>query len=630
MLIDYEPAELFAGDSVDRQLLIRYDGGMLTNVDIYSENFELTESLCSEKALRFGSCEASKVAFTHSARSTLLLDKKLDISMALAGHTDRPFTIGNYTVKSDKPTADRLRREIVAYDALYDVLNADVADWYNKLLPTTESRVTLLAFRNSFFAHFNIQQETAQLVNDGMIVEKTVEPSELSGKMVLTAILELNGCFGRINRAGKFQYVFLREIQKGLYPRDDLYPGDDLYPSDEAGTHFIRTKDCINCTYEDFETEKITKLQIRKEENDIGAIAGNGSNTYIIQNNFLVYGKPADDLQMVAERLLGVIGGVWYRPANIEAVGNPCLEPGDGIRLWTRYEIIYTYILSRRMKGIQALRDTYTAEGEPRQKEKVNSVRKDIIELKGRTNTLVRTVEETKLTIADLERGLSTQITQNAAEIKLLAQADAGLQSQITQNAANISSKVSKGGVVSEINQSAEQILLKANRLVVESTNFKLDANGNATFSGLVTGASITGGMITGTTITGSTIVSQSSNGNVEISSGRIFIKDSAGTDFMELMSGQITFTKGSSVTNINGERVYTSGYITCSGNLSCRTLNESVPITAANIGSYTVPSMWTPVPKTGGNGQYLSIGGYAIPTGDWVVAYCTKFALKQ
>ena len=47
----------------------------------------------------------------------------------------------------------------------------------------------------------------------------------------------------------------------------------------------------INCTYQDFKTKAIDKLQIRKEENDIGVVVGEGDNTYIIQDNFLVYGK---------------------------------------------------------------------------------------------------------------------------------------------------------------------------------------------------------------------------------------------------------------------------------------------------------------------------------------------------
>ena len=53
-----------------------------------------------------------------------------------------------------------------------------------------------------------------------------------------------------------------------------------------------------------------------------------------------------------------------------------------------------------------------------------------------------------------------------------------------------ISSKVSVGDVCSEINQSSEQITLNSNRLVVNSTNFTLDRNGNVSVSGILNGSS--------------------------------------------------------------------------------------------------------------------------------------------
>lgn len=49
---------------------------------------------------------------------------------------------------------------------------------------------------------------------------------------------------------------------------------------------------------------------------------------------------------------------------------------------------------------------------------------------------------------------------------------------------AEISLKVNKGDVVSEINLSPEVVELKGNRLVVDSANFKLDKEGNAQYSG--------------------------------------------------------------------------------------------------------------------------------------------------
>lgn len=54
-----------------------------------------------------------------------------------------------------------------------------------------------------------------------------------------------------------------------------------------------------------------------------------------------------------------------------------------------------------------------------------------------------------------------------------------------------IEMKVSKGEVSSELSLEPGQVVLKSNRLIVESTNFKLKSNGDAVFSGDVIGASI-------------------------------------------------------------------------------------------------------------------------------------------
>lgn len=307
-----------------------------------------------------------------------------------------------------------------------------------------------------------------------------LEPSKLSGKTVVTAICEINGCFGHIGRDGRMQYIFLKEMVEGLYPADTLYPRDDLFPADAMNVEQISKSNYITAKYEDYTTARINKLQIRQEEDDIGAIHGTGNNGYIVQDNFLVYGKSSEELQTIAANLYSVICKVWYRPAHVEAKGNPCLEVGDGIKVHTTYTVIYSYILQRTLKGIQSLRDTYDAEGEQYQSEDVNSVHESIIQLKGKTNKLTRTIEETRSEIANIEKGLSTRITQNAEEIALEAQraseAEGLLSARITVNADKINLKVSKDNIISEINQTAEKITIKASKIdllgLVEADEF--------------------------------------------------------------------------------------------------------------------------------------------------------------
>jgi hypothetical protein len=464
-VINYQYAELFKKDSIDKQLTIETDDKTtkITNVELHQEQFELTESICSESELTIGSCEAAVLKFTVSNIFLPMKDKMITVKTVIDNNTANPFQIGRYKVYSDTPTADRTKRDIVAYDSLYDVINADVAEWYNTLLPDKDSVTTMKAFRDSFFGYFGIEQADAQLVNDDMKVEKTVEPEELSGATVLNCICEINGCFGHIGRDGRFHYIYLEQEIQGLYPRNNLYPADDLYPREPKSTRISKSL-YISAQYEDFLVKTIDKLQIRKEEDDIGVIVGSGTNAYVIQDNFLVYGKGSEELTGIANNIYGKIRGIIYRPFSADCKGNPCIEVGDAVRLPTKYEIIESYVLKRTLKGIQALRDNYEATGEEYRSTQVNSVHKSIIQLKGKTNVLTRTIEETNSKITDVESGLSSEIKQTATDIRAEVKNTAdGLSSSIEQTAESITSEVkrakqSEEELSSKITQTAESI----------------------------------------------------------------------------------------------------------------------------------------------------------------------------
>jgi gas vesicle protein len=464
-VVNYQYAELFKKDSIDKQLTIETDDKTtkITNVELHQEQFELTESICSESELTIGSCEAAVLKFTVSNIFLPMKDKMITVKTVIDNNTANPFQIGRYKVYSDTPTADRTKRDIVAYDRLYDVINADVAEWYNTLLPDKDSVTTMKAFRDSFFGYFGIEQADAQLVNDDMKVEKTVEPEELSGATVLNCICEINGCFGHIGRDSKFHYIYLEQEIQGLYPRNNLYPADDLYPREPKSTRISKSL-YISAQYEDFLVKTIDKLQIRKEEDDIGVIVGSGTNAYVIQDNFLVYGKGSEELTGIANNIYGKIRGIIYRPFSADCKGNPCNEVGDAVRLPTKYEIIESYVLKRTLKGIQALRDNYEATGEEYRSTQANSVHKSIIQLKGKTNVLTRTIEETNSKITDVESGLSSEIKQTANSIRSeVSDSVNNLSSSIQQNAESIATEVKRaneaeGNLSTKITQTAESI----------------------------------------------------------------------------------------------------------------------------------------------------------------------------
>lgn len=478
-MVNYKYGDLFKKDTVDKQLSIVSDDGKIniTNTELHQEKFELTESLCSEQELTFGSCEAAMIKFTVSNTFLPMKGRWMTVRMSLGGHADIPFQFGRYKVDSDTPTADRTCRDVVAYDALYDILNADVAAWYNTVFPSHKEQqkdkdgktttvtvydpVTMKQFRDSFFNHFGIEQADIILVNDGMSIEKTVAVTassetssdteesstigeSMSGKEVLSCICEINGCMGHMGRDGKFHYIYLEQNIQGLYPKNDLYPADDLFPRDPKSNRI--GKDLyITAEYEDFLVKTINKLQIREQKNDIGVIVGTGDNAYVIEDNFLVYGKGTKELKGIAKNILSKIRGIVYRPFTADCKGNPCLEVGDAVRLPTRYELIESYILKRTLKGIQALRDDLEADGEEYRTNGANGIQKSILKLKGKSNVLERTIEKTQSTITDVEKGLQSQITQTATEIRTeVKNTTDGLSSRITQNASSITAEVKR------------------------------------------------------------------------------------------------------------------------------------------------------------------------------------------
>lgn len=529
-MIDYVNSDLFLADSVDKQILIEYDGERITNTELFWEEMEITESLNSEENLVFGSCEASTIKFRVANIFSPMEGKWITVTETLARDTENPFQLGKYKVLTDEPTADRRYRNIVAYDAMYDIINSNVAEWYNTILPEETSMVTMKQFRDSFASHFGLEQEEIKLVNDSMTVSRTIQPEELSGKTVITAICEINGCFGHIGRDGKLHYIYLAQAIEGLYPSNNLYPSENLFPR-EPKSRLIRTGTYIPpCQYEDYVVDGITQLQIRKEENEAGVTVGAAGNLYVIQNNFLVYGNGAAELTSIANNVLEKIKGITYRPFSTDARGNPCIEVGDAVRLSTRYQRIESYVLQRTLKGIQALRDSYEATGEKERRQNLNSTQASIMELKGKTNKISRTVEENRAEVKDIEQGLETEIYQAASELRTEAlNTKLGLETRISQNAEainiestraqeaesslgvradsielsvtnlqnstvaqfavmgeQISAKVSSGEVQSMIDISLAGIKLSANQISLEgyttiNGGFSIDTSGNAT-----------------------------------------------------------------------------------------------------------------------------------------------------
>lgn len=489
-MINSSLKEKYWDSATDKQMVISVVGTnqKIDNSMLEIGTFALEESLCSESELKFGACEANCVKFTARNTAGNIIGKTISIEETIDGDNENPMPYGVFKVASDVPTADRTKRQITAYDAMYDIINTDVKSWYAGL----SFPMTLKQFRDSFFAHLGIAQVETSLVNDSMTVNKTIvatqtddssavtEESAISGKTVVTAICEINGCFGNINRNGKFEYVFLKAITSALYPAEDLFPSDNLFPSD-ANTESM-TGHYITFDYEDFQSKAITQLEIKTSEDNAGAIVGTAGNNYSITGNFLVSEKTGAELEQIANNLLPIMKQAAYTPIkSCTCVGNPCLTLGEPIRFNTTREIVETYLLQRTLTGVQSKRDSISAQGTQTHSAKVNSIRDTIESVERRTGKLERNADHLLSTYEDLEQQTSSKFEQTAKSIsaevnraqKAEGELDASLELKLGRD--------ENDQVISMINASADQIMLRGNRLIVESNNFRLDGAGRVT-----------------------------------------------------------------------------------------------------------------------------------------------------
>ena len=445
-MINYQWPTDFTVEGKGKALLCYYASGQyLNNPYFEADSLVLEEAICTADQLEFGTCLASSVEFNvGAATNNLPVGQEIHFTMKCSGR-GLTLALGHYKVYSNELTGNKVWRKIKAYDKMADILNAEMVDWYNGLFPNAGDTITIKNMRDSFFNYLGITQVTTTLINDDVAVGKTINSTSISGKTVIEAICQINGVFGKIARNGNFKYVSLTPTTRTELGANNTY---------------------LSAECESYETNAIDKVQIRTNENDIGAIVGTGTNALIIENNFLLFGKDSTELTTIATAILNKVSGIVLRPFKAKVLGVPFMEVGDAIRINTANQTIDSYILRRKMTGIQCLFDEMEAKSTQNREEQLNTTNHSLIMLAYKSNELTRTVEETQSTI--------TQILDPTDPTSL--------QSQITQNAQAITLKVSKGEVSSEISQEAGQITISSNRLVINSTGFTLDANGRATF----------------------------------------------------------------------------------------------------------------------------------------------------
>lgn len=458
------------------------DGTEISNRNILIESMAINHILMGEEQLKFGCCNAAQFSITVAETSKIETESRINVLIEAEGEQ---LPLGIFNVLSCEKIANQPFFKITALDDM-DRINVDVSEWYRNLI----FPINLHDFRNSLFKYMGIEQDEQSLPFDNLIIEKTLTiENELNARRIVENICEINACFGSIDRWGRFKYVFLESA--GLYPSETLYPSEELYPSESGNGTSEISSTYISVFHSDFMTQNISKVVTADKNGSVVAV-GDGDNTYLIDDNFLLYNRNAEELKTIAEGFLKRADGITYVPAEIKSKGLPYLEVGDSIKLVTNEDTIETYIFSRHLTGIQSLIDNYSAEGEEYLYNDLNSIDKKILNLNYATEEMKINVEKTydgliaEATRAkEEEERLSSKINltseQISAEVTRAKGREDELSAAINVTSEQISTKVSKGNVSSEISQEAGAISIGAERLIVTTRNWSLDKYGEQT-----------------------------------------------------------------------------------------------------------------------------------------------------
>lgn len=279
-------------------------------------------------------------------------------------------------------------KTITAYDAL-SLFDKDVAEWYNGL---NFNSLTLKALRESLCTYCGVEFESVTFPNDSMTISRTMSATSITGREILAQCCELCGCWPKIDLWGtnKLKWVTLGATSCETF---DYSQYDYTFRPDS--------------TREEYDCKGINAVVVRATEDDVGGHYPTTvqDNPYIIQGNFLCFGKSTAELTTIAQNIYNQIANKPYRPHKTVITGRPYLEPGDKVTVKFadgNGGTFDTYILKRTMTGEAALLDTYEAKGQKEHREQYG-ISQQIQQIQGRTNELTRTVDETVNTITRIE-----------------------------------------------------------------------------------------------------------------------------------------------------------------------------------------------------------------------------------
>lgn len=402
---------VYFNDYINKSIYVEFPEMNTTYSDdnIIKESLELRESILSKESIEFIGCIPSFMQISIYNIPESIQGMRIN---AYVIDDDTEERINLFSGYVDSATKDGYSgaKKIQAYDELYRLSDIDITNWYNEHYETN-----IYELLSELLIYTGVPIKRSYLAN-GLFKAYCGTKSKvksLSALDLLKQICQINGGFGKINRDGQFQVMYIGEITRPApYPSSIQFPRSNLYPARYTTSERVYLPDTEiesyrNVNYEDFEVEPITKVILRDSDGSVEHTYGNGSNKYIVQSNIFAFNQSEADLQSMARNIYLKIAGISYKPFTGINNGLPFLECGDTV-VYSDIELgstatydIKFIVFNRTLKGIQAMKDTYSAKGMQYQKEFITDLKTKLDSLINQQNS---SSEKTETDIDELRK----------------------------------------------------------------------------------------------------------------------------------------------------------------------------------------------------------------------------------
>ena len=408
-----------------------FSGKTLTDKNLFG-GVKYSHSCNADTDLTVGTTACAEVSFTTNALQPDSLNSSFTYYAKFNGNTTYT-TVGVFNIKEiTKSTHGKY--EVKAYDNIskFDII---VDSWIDSLT----FPITLGDMFNSLCTYCGCTAYSTSFTNSTMKVNDNFTGINITGRAVLGYIAQCAGGFAKAYTNGKIQIT--KFTTKSITLDNTKYK---------------------TFWYADYSAPVIDKVWVGQEDGDVGVTSGTGSNILNIESNPLLFTDSASTIQTYVNNIYNNVHAYNYTPCKIDLIKDFGINVGDIITV----NGITTMIMNKSWdsSGVK-VESTGNAS-----RELASSQSPEILALRGKTNVLTRSLEETNSKITSVEtnvnaeiNGVKTEMTTVKSDVSEVKQTASSLTSTVSSVQQDLNSYKNKtdqkiSSVESKIDQQADSI----------------------------------------------------------------------------------------------------------------------------------------------------------------------------